>query len=60
MRDRGDLPRTMRGAMLLGPEQIEIREVALSTPAPGEMVLRVEAATTCGTDVKVDLCRSEH
>jgi L-iditol 2-dehydrogenase len=47
------LPSTMRGAMLLGPEHIEVRDVPLCAPAPGTMVLRVRAATTCGTDVKV-------
>ena len=46
-------PSAMRGAMLLGPEQIEIREVSVPRPCPGKMLLRVEAATTCGTDVKV-------
>lgn len=48
-----NLPQTMQGAMLLGPEQIEIREVPVQRPGPGEMLLKVEAATTCGTDVKV-------
>ena len=47
------LPDTMRGAMLLGPEHIEIRELPVPRPGPGEMILRVRAATTCGTDVKV-------
>jgi L-iditol 2-dehydrogenase len=44
---------TMRGAVLLGPEEIEVRDVAIPTPGPGELLMRVEAATTCGTDVKV-------
>jgi L-iditol 2-dehydrogenase len=47
------LPATMQGAMLLGPEQIEIREVPVPRASPGEILLKVEAATTCGTDVKV-------
>ena len=47
------LPDTMQGAMLLGPEQIEVREVPVPRPGPGELLLKVEAATTCGTDVKV-------
>lgn len=47
------LPATMQGAMLLGPEEIEVREVPVPAPGPGEMLLKVEAATTCGTDVKV-------
>jgi L-iditol 2-dehydrogenase len=44
---------TMRGAVLLGPEQIEVREVSVRRPGLGEILLSVEAATTCGTDVKV-------
>lgn len=43
----------MQGAMLLGPEEIEIREVPVPRPGEGEVLLKVEAATTCGTDVKV-------
>ncbi|MDA1089933.1 MAG: alcohol dehydrogenase catalytic domain-containing protein [Proteobacteria bacterium] len=44
---------TMRGAVLVGVEKIEIQDVAVPTPGPGEILLGVEAATTCGTDVKV-------
>lgn len=47
------LPRTMQGAMLLGPETIEIRDVPVPRPGDGELLLKIEAATTCGTDVKV-------
>lgn len=48
-----DIPETMQGAVLLGPERIEIREVPVERPGPGEILLSVEAATTGGTDVKV-------
>lgn len=48
-----EVPETMRGAVLLGPERIETREVPVPRPGPGEVLLSVEAATTCGTDVKV-------
>jgi L-iditol 2-dehydrogenase len=47
------LPKTMQGAMLLGPEEIEVRKVPVPRPGPGEVLLKIEAATTCGTDVKV-------
>ena len=47
------LPKTMRGAMLLGPETIEVRDLPVEPPGAGEILLAVEAATTCGTDVKV-------
>ncbi len=43
----------MQGAVLLGPEHIEVREVPVPEPGRGEFLLGVEAATTCGTDVKV-------
>ena len=38
---------------LLGPEHIEIREEPVPTPREGELLVRIRAATTCGTDVKV-------
>lgn len=47
------IPETMRGAVLLGPERIEIRELPVPRPGDGEILLHVGAATTCGTDVKV-------
>lgn len=47
------LPQTMQGAILLGPEEIEVRDVPVPHPSEGELLLKVEAATTCGTDVKV-------
>ena len=47
------LPKTMRGAVLTGPETIDVQELPVERPGPGEIVLSVEAATTCGTDVKV-------
>ncbi len=42
----------MRQVFLLGPQRLEIREVPIPTPGPGELVLRVEVALTCGTDLK--------
>jgi L-iditol 2-dehydrogenase len=50
-----DLPARQRVAFLLGPERIEVREVPLPRPGPGELVVRIDAATTCGTDLKVFL-----
>lgn len=47
------LPEHMMGAVLVGPEHIEIRQLPVAHPDRGELVLRVRAATTCGTDVKV-------
>lgn len=47
------LPHKMIGAVLTGPEAIEIRQVEVPRPGPGEIILKIGAATTCGTDVKV-------
>ena len=44
---------THRVIYLLGPEHIEIREEPVPTPREGELLVRIRAATTCGTDVKV-------
>lgn len=43
----------MRGAMLLGPERVEVRDLPVPRPGPGALLLKVHAALTCGTDVKV-------
>jgi L-iditol 2-dehydrogenase len=37
----------------VGPERLEIRDVPVPVPGPGELLLRIGAATTCGTDLKV-------
>ncbi|MFW6078272.1 MAG: zinc-dependent alcohol dehydrogenase [Gemmatimonadota bacterium] len=42
----------MRAAHLVEPGRVELREVAVPEPGPGELVVRVEAALTCGTDIK--------
>jgi L-iditol 2-dehydrogenase len=39
--------------MLLGPEDLRVEEVPEPGPAPGEVIVEIEAATTCGTDVKM-------
>jgi L-iditol 2-dehydrogenase len=40
-------------ALLYGQEDLRLEQVADPTPQAGEVVLRVEVATTCGTDLKV-------
>ncbi|MCH2374842.1 MAG: alcohol dehydrogenase catalytic domain-containing protein [Planctomycetes bacterium] len=42
-----------RVVYLLGPETVELREDPIPRPGPGELLVRIGAATTCGTDVKV-------
>ncbi len=43
----------MRAALLFGPEDARVLDVADPVPAPGDVLVRIEAATTCGTDVKM-------
>src|SRR5262249_59280660 len=43
----------MKAAVLYGKEQIRIEEVPARPLEPGEVRLRIEAALTCGTDLKV-------
>jgi L-iditol 2-dehydrogenase len=46
------MPKEMRAVVYLGPEKIELRSVPIPEPAQGEVLVKVRAATTCGTDVK--------
>lgn len=43
----------MLAALLYGREDLRLERVEDPTPAVGEVVIRVGAATTCGTDLKV-------
>jgi L-iditol 2-dehydrogenase len=45
--------KTMWAAVLHGREDLRMEQVARPRPAAGELVLRVGAALTCGTDLKV-------
>jgi L-iditol 2-dehydrogenase len=45
--------RTMTAAVLYGKEDVKIETVPVPEVAPGEVLIRVEAALTCGTDLKV-------
>jgi L-iditol 2-dehydrogenase len=50
---RQALPATMRAAFLDGPGVLALRHVAVPRPGTGEVLVRVEAALTCGTDLKL-------
>src|ERR1700677_1580855 len=43
----------MLAAVLYGREDLRLERVAIPHPGPGELVVRVGAALTCGTDLKV-------
>src|SRR3984885_10776963 len=43
----------MMAAVLYGREDLRLERVAIPQPGPGELLVRVAAALTCGTDLKV-------
>lgn len=43
------------GLILVQPGEIELREYELPALEPGDLAIRVQAATTCGTDLKAFL-----
>lgn len=45
--------RNMRAAMLYGIKDLRIEDVAVPAVEGGEVLVKVKAATTCGTDVKI-------
>lgn len=45
----------MQAVMLLEPGVLALQEIAVPQPGPGEVLVRVKAATTCGTDLKAFL-----
>lgn len=47
------MAKTMTAAVLHGREDVRIETVPVPKAGPGELVLRVGAALTCGTDLKV-------
>jgi 2-desacetyl-2-hydroxyethyl bacteriochlorophyllide A dehydrogenase len=49
----GALPETMRAAVIFGPDDLRVVRKPVPAPRPGEVLLRVEAASLCGTDIKI-------
>jgi L-iditol 2-dehydrogenase len=46
---------TMKALILKEPRQLAMEAVPIPTPGPGEVLVRVKAALTCGTDLKAYL-----
>ena len=42
----------MKSLFFLGPNQLELRDVPIPDPGAGEVIVKVAAALTCGTDLK--------
>ncbi|WP_458316881.1 zinc-dependent alcohol dehydrogenase [Mycolicibacterium brisbanense] len=42
----------MRAAMFYGPGDLRLEDIAREQPRPGELLVEVKAAATCGTDLK--------
>ncbi|UCG14038.1 MAG: zinc-binding dehydrogenase [Deltaproteobacteria bacterium] len=49
------VPETMSACVLHGKEDARLEKVPVPKPKDGELLVRVEAALTCGTDLKVFL-----
>jgi L-iditol 2-dehydrogenase len=45
----------MKAVYLLGPKKLEIRDIPAPVPSEGEVLVRIKAALTCGTDLKAFL-----
>jgi len=43
----------MLAAVLYGKEELRVEPVAIPRPGPGDVLVKVQVALTCGTDVKV-------
>jgi len=46
------MSRTMQAAYLPGNSTVEMRTVEVPTPGHGEVLLRIEASTICGSDIR--------
>ncbi len=47
------VPHTMRAAVIFGPDDLRVVEKAVPGPGSGEVLVRVEAASLCGTDLRI-------
>ena len=47
------IPKTMKAAQLAGWNKIEINEVSVPVPGPGEVLCRIRAIAICGSDPEI-------
>ncbi len=47
------IPETMTAVVLHGADEMRVKRQPVPQPGPGEVLLKVEVASICGTDVKV-------
>jgi threonine dehydrogenase-like Zn-dependent dehydrogenase len=47
------MPRTMRAAQIVGPRAVQIVDVPIPTPGPGEVLVRMEGCGLCGSNLPV-------
>ena len=47
------VPESMRAAVLYGPEDVRMEEIPVPEIGPRDVLVRIRAALTCGTDAKV-------
>ena len=47
------LVQEMTAAVLYGREDVRIERLPIPIAGPGEIIVRVQAALTCGTDLKI-------
>ncbi|MGD8228309.1 MAG: alcohol dehydrogenase catalytic domain-containing protein [Desulfobacteraceae bacterium] len=48
-----EIAKRMKAAVLMGPNQLEIKEVETPSPGPQDVLIRVEATAVCGSDVSL-------
>ena len=52
---RDSIPASQRSVILIGPQKVALRDRPVPAPRAGELLVKIDAATTCGTDLNVFL-----
>jgi L-iditol 2-dehydrogenase len=48
-----NIPKTMKATVLMGPNQLQVREMKTPVPGPLDVLIKVEATAVCGSDVSL-------